>query len=132
MVPPCGDALHHQHFPKQALPFRRYWKFTAGKRWDAQRKKGPYQPEAGAAQPPRLQGAPEQALQAQLAGLKRKAAFRAAARRQQQQQHSVQSMHGAPQQAASVAPVGAALEIAFCAMHNERVRDAEQQHITGC
>lgn len=57
----------------------RYWKFTAGKRWDQQRKKAPRSPAAEAVRP-RSTGAPEEALRAQLAGLRRKAAFRARSR----------------------------------------------------
>lgn len=61
----------------------RYWRFTASKRWDQQQKKGPFQAKAAkgdapprTAAPPRPSGAPEHALREQLAGLKRKAAFR--------------------------------------------------------
>lgn len=57
----------------------RYWKFTAGKRWDQQRKKPAHSPAAETARP-RPTGAPKEALQAQLAGLRRKAAFRARSR----------------------------------------------------
>ncbi|CAL8463496.1 g3030 [Coccomyxa elongata] len=56
-----------------------YWKFTAGKRWDQQRKKPAHSPATEAARP-RPTGAPKEALQAQLAGLRRKAAFRARSR----------------------------------------------------
>ncbi|CAK0739124.1 hypothetical protein CVIRNUC_001139 [Coccomyxa viridis] len=55
-----------------------YWKFTASKRWDQQSKKKPVDAAQQAARPT---GAPEQALQEQLAGLRRKAAFRRASRR---------------------------------------------------
>ena len=51
----------------------RYWKFTASKRWDQQKHK---KPSSSAPQPPRPTGAPQAALQEQLAGLRRKAAYR--------------------------------------------------------
>ena len=55
----------------------RYWKFTASKRWDQQNKKKPMDAQQQAARPT---GAPQEALQEQLAGLRRKAAFRRASR----------------------------------------------------
>ena len=55
----------------------RYWKFTASKRWDQQKHKKP----SSAPPPPRPTGAPKEALQEQLAGLRRKAAFRRVSRR---------------------------------------------------
>ena len=55
----------------------RYWKFTASKRWDQQKHKKP----SSASPPPRPTGAPKEALQEQLAGLRRKAAFRRVSRR---------------------------------------------------
>ncbi|CAL5223797.1 g6368 [Coccomyxa viridis] len=70
-----------------------YWKFTVSKRWDQQKHK---KPSSSAPQPPRPTGAPQAALQEQLAGLRRKAAYRRVNRRAASESVPQEAYHSAP------------------------------------
>ncbi|BDA48639.1 probable chaperone protein DnaJ at N-terminal half [Coccomyxa sp. Obi] len=96
-----------------------YWKFTAGKRWDQQRKKPAHSPAAEAARP-RPTGAPEEALRAQLAGLRRKAAFRARSRPVTQAQQPGKSWQDPNHSATSASCESSSKETkTACAGHDE-------------